>query len=57
MAKKPTEEAEAPVIEQITEEQITEEQITAKVRAGLTRAQAIEVITNQRLHDAALAKG
>ena len=36
---------------------IAEEEITAKVRAGLTRAQAIEVIANQRSHDAAQAKG
>lgn len=35
---------------------ISEEEITAKVRLGLTRDQAIEVITNQATHDAALAK-
>jgi len=36
---------------------ISEEEITAKVRAGLTRAQAIEVITAQRAHDKGLKKG
>jgi hypothetical protein len=36
--------------------EISEDEIAPKVRAGLTRAQAIEVITNQRIHDAELAK-
>lgn len=35
---------------------ISEEDIMEKVRAGLRRDQAIEVITTQRAHDAALAK-
>lgn len=35
---------------------ISEEEINEKVRAGLRRDQAIEVITRQREHDAALAK-
>lgn len=35
---------------------ISEEEITEKVRVGLTRDQAIEVIENQRKHDAAQAK-
>lgn len=35
---------------------ITEEEIREKTLVGLTRDQAIEVITNQRNHDAALAK-
>lgn len=35
---------------------ITEEEISAKVRVGLSRDQALEVITAQRDHDAALAK-
>lgn len=34
---------------------ISEEEISAKVRVGLTREQAIEVITRQRDHDADLA--
>jgi hypothetical protein len=52
MAKK--QETEAPA--KITEEEITEEEISAKVTAGLTREQAVEVITTQRAHDAALAR-
>ena len=35
------------------DDEISEAEITAKVRAGLTRAQAVEVITNQRREDAA----
>lgn len=35
---------------------ISEEEIQEKVRAGLRRDQALEVITTQRAHDAALAK-
>lgn len=35
---------------------ITEEEIREKTLVGLTRDQAIEVITNQRAHDAELAK-
>lgn len=54
MAKKPTEDAATP---EAPSSEIPEEEISAKVRAGLTRAQAIEVITNQRRHDAELAKG
>ena len=42
MAKKPSEELPP----------ITEEEIAAKVNAGLSRDQAIEVINNQREHDA-----
>lgn len=34
---------------------ITEDAITEKVRLGLTRGQAIEVLTNQAAHDATLA--
>lgn len=34
---------------------ISEEEITAKVRLGLDRAQAIEILTNQAAHDATLA--
>lgn len=33
--------------------EIPEVEITAKIRAGLTREQAVEVITNQRKHEAA----
>lgn len=33
---------------------ITEAEIMDKVRAGLLRSQAVEVITAQRLHDATL---
>jgi hypothetical protein len=51
MAKKPTDETQASA-----PEEITEEEITAKVRAGLSRAQAVGVITGQRAHDAELAK-
>ena len=35
---------------------MAEAEISAKVQAGLTRAQAIEVIARQAEHDAALAK-
>jgi len=35
---------------------ISEEEIREKTLVGLTRDQAIEVITNQRKHDADLAK-
>lgn len=35
---------------------ISEEDIREKTLVGLTRDQAIEVITNQRKHDAELAK-
>lgn len=35
---------------------ITEPEIRDKIRAGLTRAQAIEVITRQAEHDAMLAR-
>lgn len=35
---------------------ISEDEIREKTLVGLTRDQAIEVITNQRNHDAALAK-
>lgn len=35
---------------------ISEEEIREKTSVGLTRDQAIEVIKNQRAHDAALAK-
>lgn len=35
---------------------ITEDEIREKTSVGLTRDQAIEVITNQRKHDASLAK-
>lgn len=38
------------------DDEISEAEITAKVRAGLTRAQAVEVITNQRREDAAAKK-
>lgn len=34
--------------------EITEAEISAKIQAGLTRDQAIEVINNQRAHDATL---
>ena len=36
-------------------DEIPEIEIIAKIRAGLTRDQAIEVINNQRAHDKALA--
>lgn len=36
--------------------EISEEEIIAKIRAGLTRDQAIEVILTQRAHDKALAE-
>ncbi|MDP3851337.1 MAG: hypothetical protein Q8Q59_12590 [Luteolibacter sp.] len=36
--------------------EIPEDEIIAKTRAGLSRAQAIEVITAQREHDKQLAK-
>lgn len=35
---------------------ITEEAIGEKTRLGLTRDQAIEILTNQAAHDAQLAK-
>lgn len=35
----------------------TETEILAKMRAGLTRAQACEVLETQAAHDAAMAKG
>lgn len=35
-------------------DEISEDEIRAKVAAGLSRAQAIEVITSQRIHDRAL---
>lgn len=38
-------------------DEIHEIEIIAKIRAGLTREQAIEVINNQRSHDKALAEG
>jgi hypothetical protein len=48
MAKpKPTDTADTP---------ISDAEIAAKVAAGLTRDQAIEVITNQRLNDAQSAE-
>jgi hypothetical protein len=58
MARKPTP-PEANKATEVTPEPLIstaqdEAEITAKVRAGLTREQAIEVITRQRLHDAAL---
>ena len=72
MAKKPTEEetAAAPLdaahefagaeVAALTPAEapkgISEEEISEKVRQGLRRDQAIEVITNQRAHDATLAK-
>ena len=37
-------------------EPISEEEIAAKVYAGLSRDQAIEVINNQRANDALLAE-
>ena len=52
MAKKQTDENvpdEAPAVTEITEDEII-----AKIQAGLTREQAIEVINNQRAHDAAI---
>lgn len=36
--------------------EITEEQISEKTQAGLTREQALEVLTAQRDHDASLAE-
>jgi hypothetical protein len=52
-APKETAKAEAP--EEIPD-QIPDQEILVKMRAGLTREQAVEVILNQRDHDAALAK-
>ena len=36
--------------------EITEEQISEKMQAGLTREQALEVLTAQRDHDATLTE-
>jgi hypothetical protein len=38
-------------------DEIPEIEIIAKIRAGLTREQAIEVINSQRAHDKAQAEG
>jgi hypothetical protein len=43
--------------EPVAADEIPEIEIVAKIRAGLTREQAIEVINNQRAHDKALAAG
>jgi hypothetical protein len=70
MAKKPTDEtapdlvpvdaAAAAEVAAMTPSEapkgISEEEIREKTLVGLTRDQAIEVITNQRNHDAELAK-
>ena len=72
MAKKPTEEmTQAPELDPVDQaaaaevaamlpadapKGISEEEIREKTLVGLTRDQAIEVINNQRAHDAALAK-
>ena len=53
-APKPKPQAKAP--KPSDPEEIPEEEIRTKMRAGLTREQAVEVILNQRDHDAALAK-
>ncbi len=44
------------VSENTAPEPISEEEIAAKVYAGLSRDQAIEVINNQRANDALLAE-
>lgn len=46
-----------PVADAALQDEIPEIEIIAKIRAGLTREQAIEVINNQRAHDKALAEG
>jgi hypothetical protein len=70
MAKKPTDEtapdlapvdaAAATEVAAMTPSEapkgISEDEIREKTLVGLTRDQAIEVITNQRNHDAELAK-
>jgi hypothetical protein len=70
MAKKPTDEtapdlvpvdaAAAAEVAAMTPSEapkgISEEEIREKTLVGLTRDQAIDVITNQRNHDAELAK-
>lgn len=52
--KQPTKSTEATP-EPLISTAADEAEITVKIRAGLTREQAIEVITRQRLHDAATA--
>lgn len=53
MGKKTTDETTPDEVPALPE--ITELEIIAKMQAGLTRGQAVEVITNQRAHDKALA--
>lgn len=47
----------APAPAEPAADAIPEGEIIAKMSAGLTRDQAVEVITNQRAHDKALAEG
>jgi len=46
----------AKTTKETPQEPISEEEIAAKVYAGLSREQAIEVINNQRANDALLAE-